>query len=96
MRKQIAVLGSFDTKGEDYLRKFVAQDLFLGRDQRVLAESLAKGRVALMIGLTYYSYAPFIKAGLPVKALPTMKEGTFGTAGSGSRTSTPDCSSVTA
>ncbi len=73
----------WSAKGEDYLRKFVAQDLFLGRDQRVLAESLAKGRVALMIGLTYYSYAPFIKAGLPVKALPTMKEGTFGTAGSG-------------
>lgn len=76
----------WSAKGEDYLKKFVAQDLFLGRDQRVLAESLAKGRVALMIGLTYYSYAPFIKAGLPVKALPTMKEGTFGTAGSGNLT----------
>ncbi len=73
----------WSAKGEGYLRKFVAQDLFLGRDQRLLAENLAKGRVALMIGLTYYSYAPFIKAGLPVKALPTMKEGTFGTAGSG-------------
>lgn len=73
----------WSVKGEEYLRKLVAQDLFLGRDQRVLAESLAKGRVALMIGLTYYSYAPFIKAGLPVKALPAMKEGTFGTAGSG-------------
>lgn len=76
----------WSVKGEEYLKKLVAQDLFLGRDQRVLAESLAKGRVALMIGLTYYSYAPFIKAGLPVKALPTMKEGTFGTAGSGNLT----------
>jgi iron(III) transport system substrate-binding protein len=73
----------WSVKGEEYLKKLVAQDLFLGRDQRVLAESLAKGRVALMIGLTYYSYAPFIKAGLPVKSLPAMKEGTFGTAGSG-------------
>ncbi len=73
----------WSAKGEAYLRKFVAQDLLLGRDQRVLAESLAKGRVALMIGLTYYSYAPFVKAGLPIKSLPTMKEGTFGTAGSG-------------
>jgi len=73
----------WSVKGEEYLRKLVAQDLFLVRDQRILAESLAKGRVALMIGLTYYSYAPFIKAGLPVKALPAMKEGTFGTAGSG-------------
>ena len=73
----------WSAKGEEYLKKLVAQDLFLGRDQRVLAESLAKGRVALMIGLTYYSYAPFIKAGLPIKSLPMMKEGTFGTAGSG-------------
>jgi iron(III) transport system substrate-binding protein len=76
----------WSVKGEEYLKKLVAQDLFLSRDQRVLAESLAKGRVALMIGLTYYSYAPFVKAGLPVKALPTMKEGTFGTAGSGNLT----------
>src|SRR3990172_6389834 len=54
-----------------------------GRDQRVLAESLAKGRVAVMMGLTYYSFAPFIKAGLPIKSLPPLKEGTYGTAGSG-------------
>jgi iron(III) transport system substrate-binding protein len=73
----------WSVKGQEYLKKLVAQDLFLGRDQRILAESLAKGRVALMIGLTYYSYAPFVKAGLPIKALATMKEGTFGTAGSG-------------
>jgi ABC-type Fe3+ transport system substrate-binding protein len=39
-------------KGEDYLKKLVAQDLYLGRDQRQLAESLAKGRVAVMIGLS--------------------------------------------
>ena len=70
-------------KGEDYLRKLVAQDLYLGRDQRVLAESLAKGRVAVMIGLSYYSYLPFLKAGLPVKTLPTPKEGNYGTGGSG-------------
>jgi iron(III) transport system substrate-binding protein len=70
-------------KGEEYLKKFVAQDLYLGRDQRLLAESLVKGRVAVMIGLSYYSYLPFLKAGLPIKALPTLKEGTYGTGGSG-------------
>ena len=70
-------------KGEEYLKKLAAQDLYLGRDQRVLAESLAKGRVAVMIGNTYYSYAPFLKAGLPIKALPTLKEGNYGTGGSG-------------
>jgi iron(III) transport system substrate-binding protein len=70
-------------KGEEYLKRLAAQDLYLGRDQRLLAESLAKGRVAVMIGNTYYSYVPFLKAGLPIKALPTLKEGNYGTGGSG-------------
>ena len=73
----------WDVKGEAYLRKLVAQELLLGRDQRLLAENLAKGRLAVMFGLTYYSYLPFIKAGLPVKSLPALKEGTYGTGGSG-------------
>ena len=73
----------WDIKGEEYLKKLASQELLLGRDQRVLAENLAKGRVAVMVGLTYYSYLPFIKAGLPVKALPTLREGTYGTGGSG-------------
>ena len=73
----------WQVKGEAYLKNLTAQDLYLGRDQRVLAESLAKGRVAVMIGLSYYSFAPFLKARLPIKALPTLKEGTYGTTGSG-------------
>jgi iron(III) transport system substrate-binding protein len=70
-------------KGEAYLKQLVAQELYLGRDQRVLAENLAKGRTAVMIGLSYYSYLPFLKAGLPIKPLPRLKEGNYGTAGSG-------------
>jgi ABC-type Fe3+ transport system substrate-binding protein len=70
-------------KGEEYLKKLVAQDLYLGRDQRLLAESLAKGRVAVVIGLSYYSFLPFLKAGLPIKTLPRLKEGNYGTGGSG-------------
>ena len=73
----------WQVKGEEYLKKLVAQDLFLGRDQRVLAESLARGRVAVMIGNSYYSYLPFLKAGLPIKSLPRLKEGNYGTGGSG-------------
>ena len=70
-------------KGEDYLKKLAAHNLFIGRDQRVLAENLAKGKIALVIGLTHYTFLPFIRAGLPVKPLPSPKEGTYGTAGSG-------------
>jgi iron(III) transport system substrate-binding protein len=69
-------------KGEEYLKRLAAQEMFLSRDQRQLADSLAKGKIALTIGLTYYTFLPFIKAGLPVKSLPDMKEGTYTSCGS--------------
>lgn len=70
-------------KGEEYLKRLVAQKMFLSRDQRVLAETLAKGKLALVVGLTYYSFAPFVKAGLQVKPLPTPHEGLYASGGSG-------------
>ena len=70
-------------KGEDYLKRLVAQDLQLSQNQRVLAESLAREKLAVTIGVSYYTYRSFIEAGQPVKALPIFKEGTYGTSGSG-------------
>ena len=70
-------------KGEDYLRKLVAQKMFISRDQRVLAENLAKGKIALVVGLTYYSFLPFLKAGLPVKPLPNPRDEVYVSGGSG-------------
>ncbi|MBI3061022.1 MAG: extracellular solute-binding protein, partial [Deltaproteobacteria bacterium] len=70
-------------KGEEYLKRLAGQKLALSRDQRVLAEILAKGKVALVAGLTYYSLSPFLKAGLPVKPLPTPREGLYASGGSG-------------
>jgi iron(III) transport system substrate-binding protein len=70
-------------KGEAFLRKLVAQKMFIGRDQRQLAENLAKGKNALVVGLTYYSFAPFIKAGLPVKPLPNPRDEIYVSGGSG-------------
>lgn len=72
-----------EIKGEEWLRKFVGQKLALSRDQRVLAELLAKGNLNVAIGLTFYSYAPFIKAGLPVAPLAVPKEGVYVSGGSG-------------
>ncbi|HWH77763.1 MAG TPA: extracellular solute-binding protein, partial [Candidatus Binatus sp.] len=72
-----------EIKGEEYLRKLAGQKLALSRDQRVLAEILAKGKVAIVVGLTYYSYAPFVKAGLPLASLPVPKEGVYVSGGSG-------------
>jgi iron(III) transport system substrate-binding protein len=70
-------------KGEDYLRKLVGQKMFISRDQRVLAENLAKGKISLVVGLTYYSFLPFLKAGLPVKPLPNPRDEVYVSGGSG-------------
>jgi len=72
-----------ELKGEAYLKRLVGQKLLLGRDQRVLAENVAKGNLTLVMGLTYYSFAPFVKAGLPVHPLPEPKEGVYISGGSG-------------
>lgn len=70
-------------KGETYLKQLADQKLFLSRDQRVLAESLAKGKIALVVGLTYYSFVPYLKAGLPVKPLPNPRDEVYVSGGSG-------------
>jgi iron(III) transport system substrate-binding protein len=70
-------------KGEEFLKKLAAQKLLLDRNQRQLAEALAQGKIALSLGLTEYSFLPFMQAGLPVKPLPTPREGTYTTGGSG-------------
>ena len=73
-------------KGEEWLRKFAAQDFVLSRDQRQLADMLAKGKVPFTIGLSYYTFAPFLKAGLPIKPMPDLKEGSYTSCGSGALT----------
>jgi iron(III) transport system substrate-binding protein len=73
-------------KGEDYLSKLAGQKLFLGHDQRVLADSLAKGKIALVVGLSYYSFVPFTRAGLPVKSVPMGRDESYVSGGSGNIT----------
>jgi iron(III) transport system substrate-binding protein len=70
------------TKGEGFLRKLVNQNLLIG-DRRIVSDALAKGKISITIGTTYYSFLPYIKAGLPVKSLPRMREGTYATSGNG-------------
>ncbi|MFQ5540376.1 MAG: ABC transporter substrate-binding protein, partial [Candidatus Binatia bacterium] len=73
----------WNIKGVEYLKRLVQQDLQITRNRRVLAESLAKGKLSITIGLTYYSFRQFVDAGLPIKPLPTFKEGTYISGGSG-------------
>jgi len=80
-----ASLWSFlrEVKGEDYLKRLVGQKLIIGRDPRILAENLGKGSTSIVMGMGYYSFAAFIKSGLPIQALPSPKEGTYVSGGSG-------------
>lgn len=70
-------------KGGEYLKKIVGQKMFITRDLRLLAENLAKGRVSIALGIGYSESLPFIKAGLPLAALPTPREGLYATGGYG-------------
>jgi iron(III) transport system substrate-binding protein len=70
-------------KGEEYLRKLVAQKLFITRDLRLLAENLARGKIAVTSGIGYSEFQPFIKANLPVVPLPVPKEGLYVSGGYG-------------
>ena len=73
----------WDVKGESYLRKLVQQDLFVSRDQRQLADALAKGKLAIALGVSFYTLDGFIVANLPIKELPKLKEGAPSSNGSG-------------
>ena len=70
-------------KGEEYLKRLVAQKLFVTRDLRLLAENLAKGKIAVTSGIAYSEFLPFIKANLPVLPLPMPKEGLYVSGGYG-------------
>ena len=53
------------------------QNLVIMREERPLAELLVKGSVAITIGLDIDNFGPFVKAGLPIKPLPRLKDGTY-------------------
>jgi ABC-type Fe3+ transport system substrate-binding protein len=56
-----------DLKGEEYIRKLAQQEMFVGRNARQIADALAKGSLALTIGVGYRDFDPFLDANLPVK-----------------------------
>ena len=70
-------------KGEEFLTKLAQQDLVINQNLRQLADGLAKGKLAFTLGVSNYTYAPFIKAGLPVKPVSKIKEGAHANNGSG-------------
>jgi ABC-type Fe3+ transport system substrate-binding protein len=71
------------TKGEEFLKKLVRQNPVMMTEERPLAEALAKGSLAITIGLDIDNFISFVRAGLPVKPLPQMKDGIYPVTGSG-------------
>jgi ABC-type Fe3+ transport system substrate-binding protein len=71
------------TKGEGYLKKLTDQVGVIASERKPVTDALAKGSIALSIGPTYYSFVTYTKAGLPVKPLPPIKEGTYVSMGNG-------------
>jgi len=71
------------TKGEEFLTKLAQQDLLVNQNLRQLADGLAKGKLAFTLGLSHYTYEPFIRAGLPVKPVARIREGAHANNGSG-------------
>jgi ABC-type Fe3+ transport system substrate-binding protein len=65
----------WESKGEEFLKKLVQQDLFVSQNLRQIAEALAKGKLALTLGIGLAQLEPFVKAGLPIKDLPDPVEG---------------------
>jgi iron(III) transport system substrate-binding protein len=70
-------------KGEAYLKKLAEQVSLISTDRRLVADSLAKAKVSITIGPTYYSFVSYIKAGLPIKPFPPFREGTYVSVGNG-------------
>jgi iron(III) transport system substrate-binding protein len=70
-------------KGENYLKKLAEQVSLISTDRRLVADALARAKVIITIGPTYYSFVSFVNAGLPVKPFPPFKEGTYVSVGNG-------------
>jgi ABC-type Fe3+ transport system substrate-binding protein len=66
-----------------FLMKIAEQNLFISRDGKQLADGLAKGSLAIGLGVSQRFVDPYIKAGLPVKPLMSIKEGLSGSNGFG-------------
>ncbi len=73
----------WDNKGEEYLKKLAQQQLFVSQNLRQIAEALAKGKLALALGIGFAQTEPFVKGGLPLKELPQPREGLPGSNGYG-------------
>ncbi|MGH7816373.1 MAG: ABC transporter substrate-binding protein, partial [Candidatus Binatia bacterium] len=70
-------------KGKEFLQKLADQQMFIHRDGQQIAVGLAKGNLAIGLGLAQRFVDPYIKGGLPIKVLTSVREGMGGSNGFG-------------
>ena len=70
-------------KGKEFLLKLAGQNLYISRDGKQLADGLAKGSLVVALGLSQRFIEPYVKAGLAIKPLMSIKEGMGGSNGFG-------------
>jgi ABC-type Fe3+ transport system substrate-binding protein len=70
-------------KGKEFLQRLAEQNLFIHRDGQQIAVGLAKGNLAVALGLAQRFVDPYIKGGLPIKTLTSIKERLGGSNGFG-------------
>ncbi|MBI4332220.1 MAG: extracellular solute-binding protein [Chloroflexi bacterium] len=68
--------------GVDYLRQLAKQDPFISRDQRLLAEWLARGKYPVGIAIDQGNIQEMLSAGAPIQYV-VAAEGTYVSAGTG-------------
>ncbi len=69
--------------GLDYFPKLIAQEPVLLRDQRLMAEWVARGKYPVLLGYDEQSVAEFVKAGAPIEPI-TLQEGAYTSQSNGS------------
>src|SRR5499427_4395444 len=70
-------------KGKEFLQRLAEQNLFIHRDGQQIAVGLAKGNLVIALGLAQRFVDPYIKGGLPIKVLTSIKERMGGSNGFG-------------
>jgi iron(III) transport system substrate-binding protein len=70
-------------KGKEFLQRLADQNLFIHRDGQQIAVGLAKGNLVVALGLAQRFVDPYIKGGLPIKVLTSLKERMGGSNGFG-------------
>lgn len=76
----------FEMMGLDYMRALAKQNPVIVQDKKTPADWVAKGKMAIALGVSPEIIKEYTDVGAPVVRLPHMKEGTYASSGGGNLT----------